>query len=242
MLRKPCIHCKKVHNYHKDSNHGCRNTKIVKPKNSNDDFPELEAAPKISNQAKEAKSLVLDEEEHRRIMAFWDAQDISSSEYFDSDENNAEDSSDEEEEINSSQNKVEEDDCSLSSKTSDDSFHDDSTFASSLEDDHQPDLYDGSSHSDADSDVDSSASEVDEEDWTDLVLEDVSRQKFGNVKYGLPKFNKEIPPGPRNIPPATSFPVDFFQLYFDLEIMQQLVEHTNIAGSKKNLISKKLLE
>ena len=47
----------------------------------------------------------------------------------------------------------------------------------------------------------------------------------------FPRYKNLYPAGPMNNPPATSFPVDYFHLYFDIELLEMLVQATNDVGA-----------
>ena len=63
-----------------------------------------------------------------------------------------------------------------------------------------------------------------------LVRESPGR--FTNDSRGYPKPKPKLNPGPCHIPPATSFPLDFFHLYFDIELMKLMVLNTNAVGAE----------
>jgi hypothetical protein len=134
-----------------------------------------------------------------------------------------------------------EDEISLPSQTSSSSFHDDSTDEDSSEDDLQAEIFENFSQSAEESDEDSDSEEDEGSNWTEEVLVPTSTVRFNPAIRGYPKPNPQHQPGPKNIPPATSFPVDFFHLYFDIEIMQTLVRNTNAVAQKnfapKNKVS-----
>ncbi len=137
----------------------------------------------------------------------------------------------------SHENNASDEEISLQSATSSDSFHDDSSYESDVGDDHQAALFENQS-------IDGSEkeSEIEEEDnepsiWhqEDLVREVSGR--FTSEQRGYPRPNLKLKSGPTQIPPATSFPVDFFHLFFDIDLMKLLVLNSNAVG-KKILASK----
>ena len=95
-----------------------------------------------------------------------------------------------------------------------------------------PDLYDSTDESEAEN-----ASNSDLEDDEELIWEeeDLSRPhdgKFRPERPAFPKFRSIHPPGPINIPPGTTSPVDYLNLYLDPDIMDVFVENTNLFGAK----------
>lgn len=163
---------------------------------------------------------------------YWEDQEKSSSE-FELSEGALDESESDSSALNRSniiQNHI--DDISLSEGDLSASFHDDSSYESSVDDDLMPDLYDSSEESEDESALDSDDDEDGPTLWTDERMEKAPTGKFVSGKPAFPKFNSISPPGPLNIPPATSFPVDFFHLYFNLDIMKQFVVNTNIIGAQ----------
>lgn len=95
-----------------------------------------------------------------------------------------------------------------------------------------PDLNDSSDESEA-----GNCSNPDSENyevfiWTEEDLNRPQDGKFCPERPSFPKFRPIHPPGPINIPPGTSSPVDFLNLYLDPYIMDVFVENTNIFGAK----------
>jgi len=54
--------------------------------------------------------------------------------------------------------------------------------------------------------------------------------KFVSEPTTFPKCIPINKPGAISIPPAKAFPMNFFQLYNDVSIMEQFVVKTNISG------------
>ena len=106
-------------------------------------------------------------------------------------------------------------------------FHDSSSCDSSDHEEFVPELSDQSDSSGEESDEDPINPNIVEDGWTEVDLDIPNPGVNLKNQSGYPVFDKGTPPGPINIPPATSFPCDYFHLYFNLEIMADLVSCTN---------------
>ena len=95
-----------------------------------------------------------------------------------------------------------------------------------------PNLYDSSDESEEEKSSNPDSEEDEPSSWTVEELTKAPTGKFVSGPPPFPKFRPANPPGPFNIPAATSFPVDFFHLYFDIDVMNLFVALTNIAGEK----------
>ena len=132
-------------------------------------------------------------------------------------------------------------DLSLSEGESSASFHDDSSYESSVDDDLMPDLYDDSDDDEGEQDGDPNSDEDEEPTWTEEELAAPKSGKFTVETPDFPKFRPVYPPGPFNIPVGTENPIDFLNLYLDAHIIDEFVNNTNIFGEqlcaflKKNL-------
>jgi len=156
----------------------------------------------------------------------------SSSEYEDSESPEDEEDSDSSQvnRKNLIQNHI--DECELSGGYSSASFHDDSSYESDEGDVLMSDLFSDSEGSEEERDKDPNSQGVNNTNWTEEILVPSSGGKFVPGRTIIPKFLPKKAPGPHNIPPATSFPVDYFHLYFDTSLMNEFVINTNIVGEK----------
>jgi hypothetical protein len=123
-------------------------------------------------------------------------------------------------------------DLSLSEGESSASFHDDSSYESSVGDDLMPDLYDDSDDDEWEKDGDSDSEEDDEPTWTKEELAAPNTGKFKSDTPAFPKFRPLSPPGPSNIPVGTNNPIDFLNLYLDTSIIDEFVINTNLFAEK----------
>ena len=112
------------------------------------------------------------------------------------------------------------------------SFHDSSSDDSSDGDMVMSDLFTDSDDSEGEAAVDPNLDDNNDDNWTFTWLEKAAGGKYVPGRNHFPVFNPPAPPGPVNIPPATSFPVDFFHLYLDTTIMELFVSKTNLVGAK----------
>ena len=119
---------------------------------------------------------------------------------------------------------------SLLSQGSSASFHDSSSGCSELDDDVNPDMSDLSEDSEAESEDTVEGDEVEEPNWSNLLLVGGPLGVFTEKNTNYPVFETLFKAGPINIEPATCEPVDFFHLYFNSDIMANLVECTNAVG------------
>ena len=108
-----------------------------------------------------------------------------------------------------------------------DSYHDSSSNDTSDTDEIMPELYDSSSDSGEEEAVDSDSEEDEPTPWHEESLEGSRIGKYVAGETAFPTYRPRNPPGPFNIPPATSFPVDFLHLYFDIYIMAIFVKSTD---------------
>ena len=175
-----------------------------------------------------------DESEQGEIqpLDYWQDHSGSSSDYEPDGDSDAEDTLDsrianESHELNGLDEEL-----SLSSGTSSDSFHDDSSYESNVGDDPQAPLFENQS-------IDGSEkeSEIGEEgdepsNWHQEVLVREVSGRYTSEARGYPRPNPELKSGPTQIPFAASFPVDFFHLFFDIDLMKLLVLNSNAVGIK----------
>ena len=124
------------------------------------------------------------------------------------------------------------DDLRIDGDESSSSFHDSSSDDSSDGDMDMPDLFTDSDESDMEPAVDPNLDVHNDDNWEFVFLEKAAGGKYVSGRTRFPAFTPPTPPGPVNIPPATSFPVDFFHLYLDPSIMEVFVANTNIVGAK----------
>jgi hypothetical protein len=110
------------------------------------------------------------------------------------------------------------------------SFHDDSSYLSSVDDDLMPDLYDSSDESDDESGSDPDSEEDGAEPWTEVDLFGPRAGKFVSEPPAFPKYTPREKPGPNHLHPATSFPIDFIHLYLNTQLMKEFVVYTNLSG------------
>ncbi len=221
-----------VHNKHNDAPFGCRNTKTIGSKT-------LTPSTSIKNKnlqpdSDQESSSDSSESEEGSISRLEAIEDVSrsSSSYENSD------SSDDEEESDASvQNRkniilnhideVRSSDSDLSA-----SFHDSSSYESSDDDFQMPDLFSDSDESDEEHAIVPNLDNNNQAMWTQFLLTKIISGKFQPGQRPLPPFTHPYPPGPANIPPATSFPIDYFHLYLDTEIMDVFVVNTNLVVAK----------
>ena len=123
-------------------------------------------------------------------------------------------------------------DLSLSEGESSASFHDDSSYESSVDDDMIPDLYDYTDDDEGENDGDPDSDEEDEPTWTEEELAAPNSGKFKVETQAFPKFRPVYLPGPFNIPVGTENPIDFLNLYLDCTIIDEFVTNTNIFGEQ----------
>ena len=112
------------------------------------------------------------------------------------------------------------------------SFHDSSSDDSSDGDMVMSDLFTDYDDSDEEPAVDPNLDIHNDDNWAFVFLEKAAGGKFVSGRTHFPAFTPPTPPGPVNIPPATSFPVNFFHLYLDTTIMEVFVAKTNLVGAK----------
>jgi hypothetical protein len=221
-----------VHNFHKNAPSGCRFSKKGPPQKStpSTSSKKKKGAPDpvwgSSSDSSESEDEPQLEEEAEEVVSNSSssyAQSRSSDDDTDSDSSNTN-------RKNIIQNHI--DECELSGGESSVSFHDDSDFESDVDDLEMVDLFSDSDDSEEEGGIDPNSEGVNPANWTEEGLLPSSGGKFVPGRTIFPKFLPKIAPGPINIPPATSFAVDYFQLYFDSSLMNEFVINTNIMGAK----------
>jgi hypothetical protein len=73
-----------------------------------------------------------------------------------------------------------------------------------------PELYDSSSDSGLEEGIDSDSDEDEPTPWSEETLEGSHIEKYVSGETAFPRYRPKNPPGPFNIPPATSFPLIFY--------------------------------
>ena len=228
--RKVCQHCGKVHNLHKNVASGCRFAKYVKGQISTSSTSSKMAKRTTSSTSDQSSES--EEEENGDDDPPGITDDGSRSVSLYSPSKSSDDEDDSPPTSPSRQNIINEywNEDSASVGESTDSFHDDSSYTSSVDDDLMPDLYDSSDESDEDQEANPD-SDVDEDvPWTEVDLVGPRTGKFGSEPPAFPRYTPKERPGPNYLHPATSFPIDFFHLYLDTSIMEQFVVNTNLCG------------
>jgi hypothetical protein len=231
-VRKNCPHCNIVHNIHNDSDYGCHNAKKLTGQNLG---PKISAA-KTQKKRKAVNLPSSDSSQSEQGEIFMpDASDSGGNEsdvYDPKSDQDDEESSDEEKtnKANVIANFIDEE--YQKGGTSSDSFSDASSYESSVEDELR-DMFDEESDQDVEeSSEDPNSDEEEETTWTLEVLETIATGDFTSERTAFPRYKNPFASGPMNNPPATSFPVDYFQLYFDIELLEMFVKATNEVGSK----------
>ena len=229
--RVPCEHCNTVHNAHKDSEHGCRLTK--KPK-----LPKSKATLAKNTKSKADKALDnllevdnLGDALFNAAINYDSEGSRTSSDFIGSAGSSDSDSSVGKSKSGKALGREIESDISLSSQGSSVSFHDSSTGCSEFDDDENPEISDLSDESGEESDPEPYDNEDGDPNWSRIVLTAANSGVFRKKESNYPVFDTLIKAGPINLPPATSEPVDFFHLYFNTDIMADLVDCTNAVGS-----------
>ena len=230
-LRKICQHCNLVHNLHKDSDFGCHNTKIVTDKTLGPKKSEAKVLKK--RKTEEIPSSESSQSEQGEIL-MPDGSDSGGNEsdaYDPKDDQDDEDSSDEEKinKANEFTNFIDEE--YQKGGTSSDSFSDASSYESSVDDELRDMFEEDSDQEVEECSEDPNSDEEDETTWTVEVLESIKPGDFESEKNAFPRYQNPYASGPMNNPAATSFPVDFFHLYFDIELLEMFVKATNDVGA-----------
>ncbi len=230
--RKPCEHCNKVHNVHKEVKIGCRfsngnkaptfKSSSSKKRTMNTPDPSLE--PSSDSSESEQGSIHGPE--------YWENVSKSSSEYLasvgsDNDEPAPPNSPNRQNIINEYLNEIENSEDNLSAEN-----EDNDSYISSDDDCLMPELYDDSDDSEGEGDLDSNSDHHEDDLWTEEDLIGRRAGKFKTEPPAFPKYTPELKPGPIFLHPCTSFPIDFFHLYFDSSLMAIFVENTNISGAE----------
>ncbi len=221
-----------MHNFHKNAPSGCRFSKMVPPQNStvSTSSKRQKKVPdpvwgSSSDSSESEKGSLVDEVAER------DGSNSSSDyEQPNSSDDDTDSDSSQTNRKNIIQNHI--DECELSGGESSVSFHDDSDSDSDADDLEMVDLFSDSDDSDEEGGIDPNSQVVHPANWTEEVLVPSSGGKFVRGRTIFPQFLPKMTPGPINIPPATSFAVDYFQLYFDTSLMNEFVINTNIMGAK----------
>ena len=229
--RQACAQCNTVHNKVKNAQNGCDRSKNVSGQistSSTSTKKQKRAAPSTSSSSEndEASSqgsiFVPDADEVlSRESSAWEGSKAS-----DSEEESLSSTLQRTNIINEHINDISESEGDLSA-----SFHDDSSYESSVDDDMMPDLYDDSDDDEGENEGDPNSEEEDEPTWTKEELAAPNSGKFKSDP-AFPKFRPVYPPGPFNIPLGTENPIDFLNLYLDCSIIDEFVTATNLFGEK----------
>ena len=239
--RKVCKHCGKLHNLHKDVPSGCRFSKIDKVQKSTSSLSSKmpkRTTSSTSDQSSESEESENGDDDPPGIL---DDGSRSVSLYSPS-----KGSDDEEEPPPTSHNRLNivngymnEDSEPVGKPTA--SFHDYSSYLSSVDDQLMPDLYDSSDESECNWGSSSDSEEDEEELWTVVDLVGPRTGKFASEPPAFPRYTPNNTPGPIYLPPCTSFSIDFLHLYFDIGIMKAFVENTNLCGERYFISKSKIL-
>ena len=225
--RAPCEHCNTIHKAHKDSDDGCRLSKKQNPSTS---CPTLSKNKKLKADKALDNLLEVDKLQDALFNAAinYDSDGSrTSSSFVGSAGSSDSDSSIGKTPTGKVLGKRVESDISLSSRESSASFHDSSSGVSELDDDVNPEMSDLSEESEAESEDTVEGDELEDPNWTPILLVGCDPGVFTKKTTHYPIFDTLIKAGPINIEPAACEPVDFFQLYFNTDIMADLVECTN---------------
>ena len=230
--RQPCAQCNTVHNKVKNAPNGCDRTKNKAAQistSSTSTKKTKRAAPSTSSSSEN------DEESSQGEIFVPDADEVLSRESSSWEGSKSSDSEDES--ISSTLNRTNIindhiNDLSLSEGDSSGSFHDDSSYESSVDDNMMPDLYDTDDDDEGENEGDPNSDEDDEPTWTEEELAAPNSGKFKVDTPAFPRFRPAYPPGPSNIPIGTENPIDFLNLYLDANIIDEFVTATNLFGEK----------
>ena len=207
--RQACEQCNTVHNKVKNAPFGCDRTKKVAAQNSTSSTStkkQKRRAPSTSSSSENDEDSAQGEifmpdadEELSRESSSWEGSKSS-----DSEEESISSTLHRTNIINEHINDISESEGDLSA-----SFHDDSSYESSVDDDMMPDLYDDTDDDEGENDGDPDFEEEDEPTWTEEELASPNTGKSKPDTPAFPKFRPTYPPRPVNIPFGTTDPSIF---------------------------------